>query len=138
PLYAYGFPYFYSPFWNDSFAWSDPQPQTEQAYGSQDSALTSEVINLRNQVAQLEAQQAERSLPAEPAMPPGAQPATALVFRDGRRLEVHNYAIVGEALWVLNESMATRVAMSDIDLPATVKANEERGVTFRVPRPQAP
>jgi len=52
-----------------------------------------------------------------------------LVFRDQHKLEVRNYAIVGQTLWSFGGQRTEKIPLSDLDLPATQKANEERGVT---------
>lgn len=69
-----------------------------------------------------------------PATPNREMPATILIYRDGRRVEVHNYAIVGQTLWTFNERVATKVPLSDLDVAATKKANAERGMDFVVPQ----
>jgi hypothetical protein len=61
-------------------------------------------------------------------------PATVLVFRDQHKLEVQNYAIVGQTLWNFAPDHTQKIPLSDIDLPATTKVNDERGVDFRLPR----
>ena len=61
------------------------------------------------------------------------EPATALVFRDQHKLEVQNYAIVGQTLWNFAPGHTQKIPLSDIDLPATTKVNDERGVDFRLP-----
>lgn len=60
-------------------------------------------------------------------------PLTMLVFRDGHQLLIRNYAIVGRALWSFSEQRARKTLLSDLDLDATTKLNEERGVDFRLP-----
>jgi len=60
-------------------------------------------------------------------------PATVLVFRDQRREEIQNYAIVGQTLWNFAPKHTEKIPLSDLDVPATSKANEDRGVTFRIP-----
>jgi len=60
-------------------------------------------------------------------------PATVLVFRDQHKQEVQNYAIVGQTLWNFAPQRTQKIALSDLDLQATVKANDDQGVTFRVP-----
>jgi len=62
-----------------------------------------------------------------------AAPATVLVFRDQRKQEVQNYAIVGQTLWNFAPQHTEKIPLSDLDLSATTKANDERGVDFRVP-----
>jgi len=61
------------------------------------------------------------------------QPRTVLVFKDGHALEVLNYAIVGTTLYDLSDGRTRKVALAELDLPATVKQNDSRGVDFRVP-----
>ena len=70
---------------------------------------------------------------AQPAEPPQEQPATVLVFKDGRKMEVGNYAIVGATLYDLSDGRSKKVALAELDLPATVKQNDDRGVEFKVP-----
>jgi hypothetical protein len=57
-------------------------------------------------------------------------PPVLLVYRDGRRTEVHNYAVVGQTLWIFSEDRAQKVPLTQLDLPATRKANEGRGIDF--------
>jgi len=61
------------------------------------------------------------------------QPATVLVFKDGRRLEIENYAIVGNTLYDLSGGARRKIPLAELDLGATTKANDERGIDFRVP-----
>lgn len=76
----------------------------------------------------------QRSAPApQPqAKSEPSQPAV-LVYKDGHKQEVQNYAIVGQTIWVLNEQQAKKVPLSAIDLNATRKANEDRDVDFALP-----
>jgi len=108
--------------------------------------LLQEVEGLREEVRQLREEQSSRQ-PArqENSLQPGRaaptrssapvdEPATVLVFRDGHRNEVQNYAIAGQTLWVFNERQAKKILISELDLPATEAANTERGVEFSLPR----
>jgi len=73
---------------------------------------------------------------SDPPEPP--QEPTLLVFADGRKLEVGNYAIVGSTLFDLTPGHARKVALADLDLDATRKINDDRGVVFQLPtNPQA-
>jgi hypothetical protein len=71
----------------------------------------------------------------EPAVlqPVADQPSTVLIFKDGRELEVHNYAIVGTTLYDLTDGRTRKVELAELDLPATVKHNDDRGVSFELP-----
>ena len=57
-----------------------------------------------------------------------------LVFRDKHTQEVQNYAIVGGTLWIFSEQRATKLPLSWLDIEATTKANDDRGVDFQVPQ----
>lgn len=70
--------------------------------------------------------------------PAPAQEPTLLVFRDGHSLEVGNYAIVGGTLYDLTPGHSRKVPLADLDLAATQKQNDDRGVIFQLPpAPQA-
>ncbi len=78
----------------------------------------------------------EQTKPATPPPPPqevkpGAP--TVLVFRDGHTQEVTNYAIMGPTVYVFDK-LPKKIALADLDVPATVKANDDQGVEFRVPK----
>lgn len=61
------------------------------------------------------------------------QPRTVLVFKDGHQQEIANYAIVGATLYELSDGRAKKVGLTELDLTATVKQNDERGVDFKLP-----
>jgi hypothetical protein len=65
--------------------------------------------------------------------PDPPQALTLLIFKDGRKLELGNYAIVGQTLFDLTPGHARKVALADLDLDATQKQNDDRGVSFQVP-----
>ena len=74
------------------------------------------------------------SVAPQPEAPPAPdQPQTVLVFKDGHQLEVENYAIVGSTLYDLTEGQRRKIPLSDLDLDATTKQNDERGIDFQVP-----
>lgn len=82
--------------------------------------------------------------PVAPVVPPQSQGVvttnggeesdvrTLLIFKDGHQLEVTNYAIMGSTVYVFTGDRR-KIPLSDIDLDATIKANEQRGVDFHVP-----
>ncbi len=78
-------------------------------------------------------------VPRPPPEPPAPPPAdvkpgdpTVLVFRNGKQQEVTNYAIMGDSLYVFDQARK-KIALADLDIPATVKANDDRGVEFNLP-----
>lgn len=72
--------------------------------------------------------------PAAPTPPAEVKPGepTVLVFRNGKQQEVTNYAIMGDTLYVFDQSRR-RIALADLDIAATVKANDDRGLEFKMP-----
>ncbi len=75
---------------------------------------------------------AQENRAEESSSEPAGTPAV-LVFRDGHQQEVENYAIAGNKLIVLGDDKTQKIELSDLDLGATAKANQERGVDFKLP-----
>jgi len=73
------------------------------------------------------------AVPAPPEVPVVAQPTTMLVFKDGHRLEVVNYAIVGDTLFDFSGDRTHKIPIADLDLAGTQRANEALGVEFKLP-----
>jgi hypothetical protein len=139
----WGFPFFYSyPYYSYPY---DTSAYDSTAYDSSATAdyfsgqqqLETDIQGLRDEVRGLR-QELKAAPSAPPASPAEAQTAkdqlTVLVFLDGRQSEVRNYAIVGQTLWTFDEKRATKIPLSNLNVEATAKANESRGVEFRLPR----
>jgi hypothetical protein len=65
-------------------------------------------------------------------------PPAILIFRDGRREEVSSYSIFGGAIYVNSDYWSSgawtrKIQIADLDLPKTLKLNQERGVRFSLP-----
>jgi hypothetical protein len=65
-------------------------------------------------------------------------PPTVLIFRDGHREQVPEYAIVGSTLYASGDywqsgHWTNNIQLSALDIPATVKANHDNGVRFTLP-----
>src|SRR5919198_1446910 len=71
--------------------------------------------------------------PKEEPKPAADQPSTTLVFHDGHTVEVKNYAIIGDVLYDFSGDHRKKIALADLDLTATEKQNEDRGIDFRLP-----
>ena len=77
----------------------------------------------------------ERTEAEAPAVEPDPPlPATLLIFKDGHTVEVGNYAIQGPTLFDLTPGHHRKVAIKDLDLEATRRQNDERGVAFELPQ----
>jgi len=92
--------------------------------------LTGKVDQLQQDLAQ---RQPVPRPPSRSTAAPEPQQSTILVFKDKHTREVQNYAIVGNTVWILNELRAEKIPLSDLDLAATSKLNDERGVGFQAP-----
>jgi hypothetical protein len=60
--------------------------------------------------------------------------ATVLVFRDGHQQQVSNYAIMGQTLYIF-DARAQKIGLGDLDIPATIKLNDDSGIDFHLPKP---
>lgn len=60
-------------------------------------------------------------------------PATVFIFKDGHKIETQNYAIVGETLFDFSNNAMRRIKLADIDVDATRKANDDLGITVKLP-----
>ena len=65
-------------------------------------------------------------------------PPAVLVFRDGHQEEVKSYTIIGDTLYAhanywISGTWTKKIEISTLDVPATLKLNEERGSNFRLP-----
>ena len=66
-----------------------------------------------------------------------SQPAI-LVFRDGHKEEVSSYTIMGTVMYTntnywTDGSWTKKIQIADLDVPATLKLNQDRGVKFDLP-----
>ena len=76
---------------------------------------------------------ARQASPASVSQPEPMLPPTVLVYRDQHKEEVSNYAIVGQTLWSFSAQRTKKILLADLDIVATQKANDDRGLTFNVP-----
>jgi len=147
--YGYGYGGYYDPFLWDSFYSDDYRFDQEQA---REEALAQEMdrLNLEEQRLRDEEEmwqsrrehdsyagrdQGANARSAQSHEPASSQPApsTVLVFRDQHQQEVQNYAIADGTLWVLTPQSAKKIPISQLDLDATRKVNDDRGVEFKMP-----
>jgi len=73
-----------------------------------------------------------------PAEQPRELPPATLVFRDGHQEQVSSYTIVKDTIYTKSDYWASgswgkKIQISDLNIPATLKANQERGVNFSFP-----
>ncbi|HWF91957.1 MAG TPA: hypothetical protein VN684_06715 [Terriglobales bacterium] len=146
---VYGVPYYPYAYddWDD---YQDEPSSNQNAYNAEYGSTYGEQYNNGPTIFDRSGQGPEYSVPADraeeqPAAPQAAngaqpnaepeplQPATVLVFKDGHQLEVSNYAIVGDTIFDFTPGHSRRVALSELNVQATQKQNDDRGVDFRLP-----
>lgn len=86
-----------------------------------------------NKTGRLPQPQSKGYRPSNPELPP-----TTFIFRDGHREESDNYSIISGVIYARGDYWATgrwskQIRLSQLDLPATIKINQEQGIIFRVP-----
>lgn len=72
------------------------------------------------------------------ATTPTPLPPAVLVFRDGHTEEISSYSIIGKAIYTKADYWSTckwtrSIAVADLNIPATLKRNQERGLNFELP-----
>jgi hypothetical protein len=132
PAYGYGYGYPYS------VVVETPPPPAyypEQYYEQGD--LRRDIDVLTGKVDRLQ-QDVEARMPAPHPRAKQQEetphPTTIFVFRDNHTREVQNYAIVGETVWIFDETKAEKIPLADLDLDATHRVNDQRGVDFYFPQ----
>jgi hypothetical protein len=129
----YGYPWYGDDSYSADSYQNYPASDYSSAYAENDRAqaqidrLESEVDRLRQEREARESQSSKSSRPKTESQ------ATELVFRDKHTEEVQNYAIVGQTFWILNVEKARKIPIAQLDIPATRKVNEDRGVDFQLP-----
>jgi hypothetical protein len=124
---------------NDSYSADSYQNYPPSDYSNaylESSREQAEINRLENEVDRLreerDARESEPSSASQASTKAESQP-TQLVFRDKHTEEVRNYAIVGQTFWIFSEQRARKIPLADLDIPATKKANDDRGVEFQIP-----
>ncbi|HYX69060.1 MAG TPA: OmpH family outer membrane protein [Terriglobales bacterium] len=85
---------------------------------------------------ELEQERLQRESAPQPPAPP--DPAIILVFKDGHRAQVYNYAIMGDTFYDLSGGRSHKIPLADLDVDATTKVNDQNGVDFRLPGSRNP
>jgi len=141
PGYGYWGWGYYDPFlWDSASSYNyDEEREEETQVANQMNALSIQEQNLREREDWLREREEQdayaRRQPVREEEHAAPSPATVLVFRDQHKQEITNYAISGGTLWVLSDHLATKkIPLNELDLAATTKANDERGVEFQVPK----
>jgi hypothetical protein len=98
--------------------------------------LNQEIQDLKEEVRPVSQLRPETREPAPSAqqIPPGSANQTAppvtVVLRNGNRFKSNDYAVMNDTFWDLSKSPARRVAMSDVNIPESVRASASDGAQF--------
>jgi hypothetical protein len=111
------------------------------SYGAQEpsaSAANVQPAPLDNTAATAQAPPAAYAVDAARTPPPVELPPAILVFRDGHTEQAANYTIVGDKLTIKTDYWTTgawtrTILLAEMDLPATLKLNRDRGTRFSLP-----
>jgi hypothetical protein len=145
-LYGYGLGYSYYPsLWDSSSSYRDQDSSYES-----ERYLTRQIDELNQELQRVRQEQEERAYESAQVRPQESSPPvqaaartpaesrkdlpTILVYRDQHIQEVQNYAIAGKNLVVVADRRSTKIPLEKLDLAATAKLNDERGVDFQMPR----
>jgi len=133
-----GFGYPFYPAYDYSYQ-APPQQTVVESDNSRELAyeverLTDEVELLRDEDIRRNNESRAAVLQNQGSLSAKEPPAyTVLIFRDGHKQSVQNYAVAGDTLWIITEQAAQKVPLSEIDIAATQQANSVNGVDFKVP-----
>ena len=80
----------------------------------------------------------QQVLNASAAAPAKQIPPAVLIYRDGHSEEVSSYSIIGRLMYTKSDyyssgSWTRTIQLADLDLLATLKQNQQRGVKFDLP-----
>jgi hypothetical protein len=133
----YGYPYYGYPFgYDDDGGYASSDYASDGAYASDQEdqqRQQAEIDRLENEVDRLR-QERSSAARSQAASMSDLHSLTELVFRDKHTQEVQNYAIVGQTFWIFDSQQTKKVPLSELDVTATIKANDARGVDFQLPR----
>jgi plasmid stabilization system protein ParE len=138
----YGYPdYAYSTADYPGYDYYGPSYYAAQGYAAQNDIAQQQqdIDKLESEVARLREQKASDregrdAPPPQPESRAEVSSPTVLIFRDKHTQEVQNYAIVGGTLWIFSEQRTTKLPLSWLDIEATSKANQDRGLDFQLPK----
>jgi hypothetical protein len=145
PAYGYyGAPYFYSDYYGPSdFEYQPPEPSPPPVQVQVKSEPLPDPVLLELHGSRWIkvpnfGEASERALGAEAQAKAKPLPPAVLVYRDGHTEELSSYSIIGESIHTKSNYWTTgtwtrTIPVVDLDIPATLRQNEQRGVNFELP-----
>jgi len=148
--YFYGAPYFYSDYDSYEPEYEAPPPAAQPAPvapAKPDPVPDAVMLELRGnqwvRITNFGEVSAQALGPDGAASTPQKEPLkeippAVLVYRDGHSEEVSSYSIIGQVMYTKSDYWSSgawtrRIQIADLDIPATLKQNQQRGVKFDLP-----
>lgn len=151
-FYGYGAPYFYSDYYEpyqEEYARPEPPAQPAPVMQVRNEPLPDPVLlELRgNQWVRVttftqvpgEGTAVEtKNRPEQRLAEPEKSLPAVLIYRDGHSEEISSYSIIGRVIYAKadywsNGAWTRNIQVADLDIPATLRENEQRGVKFELP-----
>ncbi|PYV67911.1 MAG: hypothetical protein DMG97_26140 [Acidobacteria bacterium] len=144
-FFLYGAPYFYSDDYEPydlQYAKSEPAPQPVSSEANPGPLPEPVLLELHGsqwvkvtnfgETSQQALNPSSQSASAKP------MPAAVLVYRDGHSEEISSYSIIDRVMYTKADyyssgSWTRTIQIADLDIPATLKQNQRRGVKFDLP-----
>jgi len=144
-FFGYGAPYFYSDDYEPydlQYARSEPAPQPVSSEANPGPLPEPVLLELHGsqwvkvtnfgETSQQALNPSSQSASAKP------MPAAVLVYRDGHSEEISSYSIIDRVMYTKADyyssgSWTRTIQIADLDIPATLKQNQQRGVKFDLP-----
>jgi len=145
-FYGYGAPYFYFDDYEPydlQYARPEPAPQPASVIQASPEPLPEPVLLELHGSQWVKvtnfgevSQQALNPSPQSASTKP--MPAAVLVYRDGRSEEISSYSIIDRVMYTKSDyyssgSWTRAIQIADLDIPATLRQNQQRGVKFDLP-----
>src|SRR6266567_2624142 len=144
-FYGYGAPYSYSDYYEpyqEEYARPEPPVQPAPAAQVKNAPLPDPVLlELRGnqwvRVTSFTQAPAEKPVLERSRGPEKSLPAV-LIYRDGHSEEISSYSIIGRVIYAksdywTNGAWTRNIQVADLDIAATMRENEQRGVKFDLP-----
>src|SRR5437660_1308108 len=145
-FFGYGAPYFYSDDYEPydlQYARSEPAPQPAPSSQANPEPLPEPVLlELHGsqwvKVANFGEASQQALNPSSQSASAKPMPAAVLVYRDGHSEEISSYSIIDRVMYTKADyyssgSWTRTIQIADLDIPATLKQNQQRGVKFDLP-----
>jgi len=146
--FFFGDPYFYSDYY-DSYGpdYRAPEPAPQPAPAPQ-VQVTNEplpdpvLLELRGnhwvRVTDFGGTSGPVPISPQASAAPKETPPAVLVYRDGHAEDVSSYSIIGPTIYTKADywtdgNWTRKIQIADLDIPATLKQNQQRGVKFDLP-----